>query len=260
MSLRVAVVGKGGSGKSTVAGTLARVLGRAGDRVLALDSDPMPGLAISLGLGKVNDAMLAPAVEQDLNGRWHLKRGIGAARAVQRYALAAPDGVRLLQFGKADSTGLGTMWASAAGLNQVARRIATDGVLQDWSVIGDLSAGTRQTAFDWAPYADRYLIVVEPTWKSVLTGRRLLSLARDRGATAIEVVVNKATDEGDADFVSEQMTLEPALVIPVDEAVAEAERKCVAVIDLDPASSTVSAVEGLAAKLSDQEGDRMVGP
>jgi CO dehydrogenase maturation factor len=46
-SLRVAVVGKGGAGKSLIAGTLAR----RGHHVLALDVDTLPGLALSLGLG-----------------------------------------------------------------------------------------------------------------------------------------------------------------------------------------------------------------
>ncbi|MDP8932341.1 MAG: AAA family ATPase, partial [Actinomycetota bacterium] len=42
--MRVAFVGKGGSGKSALAGTLARALARRGESVLVLDSDPMPGL------------------------------------------------------------------------------------------------------------------------------------------------------------------------------------------------------------------------
>ncbi len=48
--MRVAFVGKGGAGKSALSGTFARVLARRGDRVLALDSDPMPGMAFSLGV------------------------------------------------------------------------------------------------------------------------------------------------------------------------------------------------------------------
>ena len=43
--MRVAFVGKGGSGKSTIAGTIARLLARDGDNVLALDVDTLPGLA-----------------------------------------------------------------------------------------------------------------------------------------------------------------------------------------------------------------------
>ena len=49
--MRIAVVGKGGAGKSVIAGTSARLLARQGRRVLALDSDLLPGLSISLGSG-----------------------------------------------------------------------------------------------------------------------------------------------------------------------------------------------------------------
>ena len=49
--MRIAVVGKGGAGKSVIAGTTARLLARQGRRVLALDSDLLPGLSISLGSG-----------------------------------------------------------------------------------------------------------------------------------------------------------------------------------------------------------------
>ena len=48
--MRVAFVGKGGAGKSAIAGTFARMVARGGDPVLAIDSDPLPGLAFSLGL------------------------------------------------------------------------------------------------------------------------------------------------------------------------------------------------------------------
>jgi len=49
-SMKIAVAGKGGSGKTTVAGTLARTLARQGYRVLAIDADPAPNLAITLGI------------------------------------------------------------------------------------------------------------------------------------------------------------------------------------------------------------------
>lgn len=76
----VAVAGKGGAGKSVVAGTLARILAREGERVLALDSDMMPGLALNLGAEEPALPPLLEAAEKDENGRWRLKRGIGPAR------------------------------------------------------------------------------------------------------------------------------------------------------------------------------------
>jgi CO dehydrogenase maturation factor len=48
--MKIAVAGKGGSGKTTLAGTLARALGRRGQAVLAIDADTNPNLAITLGL------------------------------------------------------------------------------------------------------------------------------------------------------------------------------------------------------------------
>ena len=48
--VKVAFVGKGGSGKSALAGTLCRQLARQHGRVLALDLDTMAGSALSIGL------------------------------------------------------------------------------------------------------------------------------------------------------------------------------------------------------------------
>lgn len=73
--MRLAVVGKGGAGKSVITGTLARLLARRGCRVLALDSDMQPGLALTLGAHVPPDPPLLDAVEKDENGRWRLKQG-----------------------------------------------------------------------------------------------------------------------------------------------------------------------------------------
>src|SRR5262245_61093061 len=100
--MRVAIVGKGGAGKSVIAGTMARILAAQGKRVLALDSDLLPGLSISLGSG--TDPLAPPlnqAAEQGENGRWRLREGISVVSAVKRYTTEAPDGIRLMQIGKA---------------------------------------------------------------------------------------------------------------------------------------------------------------
>ena len=58
MSTRIAVAGKGGSGKTTVAATLARTLARRGLRVTAIDDDPNPNLAVALGVPAAGRATL----------------------------------------------------------------------------------------------------------------------------------------------------------------------------------------------------------
>lgn len=91
--MKVAVVGKGGSGKTTTSAILARTFARSGSTTLALDCDSNPNLGISLGLGEdateqlisVRDAV--DAGEQD--------HAASADDLVERFGVDAPDGVRL---------------------------------------------------------------------------------------------------------------------------------------------------------------------
>lgn len=245
--MRLAVVGKGGSGKSVVAGTLARLLARRGHKVLALDSDTLPGLSISLGADVPDDVPLNAAATRNEKGRWNLVKGVGAARAVQRYATDAPDGVRLLQIGKHDKRGLTPNRASHNAFYQVVHRI--DGVrfLKDWVLLGDLPAGGRQMAFDWAPYARHHLLVVEPTWQGMLTARRIVKIVRQqRDDARFSLIVNKVTPEADV-ARAEQFLGVPLLgTVPADEDVRRSERAGVALLDAAPQSAAVDAIERLA--------------
>jgi CO dehydrogenase maturation factor len=152
--MRVAVVGKGGAGKSVIAGTMARLMARQGARVLALDSDPLPGLSLSLGSGpEPAEPPLGNAVVRHENGYWGWRKGMGPVRAVQRYATAAPDGVRLLQLGKPPREGFEKIIGSSKAFWEVVHHIADARALRDWTFIGDLPAGPRQMAHDYASYA-----------------------------------------------------------------------------------------------------------
>src|SRR6266545_4678759 len=98
---RVAFVGKGGAGKSMIAGTFVRLLAARGEPVLAVDSDPMPGLALSMGIEASDAGIPDDAVEENPDGegpRYRLL--LPAGEAVRRYAAQGPDGALFLQFGK----------------------------------------------------------------------------------------------------------------------------------------------------------------
>jgi CO dehydrogenase maturation factor len=247
--LRIAVVGKGGSGKSVVAGTLARVLARRGHSVLTLDSDLMPGLALSLGLGPNSAAMLRDAVEKNEQGRWRLRKGIGPVRAVARYAAVAPDGVRHLQCGKLDEDGLPKILGSVNGFYQVVHRLRQARRFDDWAIVGDLPAGPRQLAYRWAPYADTFLVVVEPSWKSVLTARRIITILRTGSRAATLSIASKTTDSAEVRLVERRLGESLSGAIPLDETVAVAERAGVAPIDQSPDSPAMEAVEALVDRL-----------
>jgi CO dehydrogenase maturation factor len=248
--LRIAVVGKGGAGKSVIAGTLARVMARRGNRVLTLDSDLMPGLSMSLGLGPTPSAMLTDAVEKNEEGRWRLRKGIGPVRAVERYADVAPDGIRHLQCGKFDADGMPKIIGSVNGFYQVVQRIPRAPAFDDWTIIGDLPAGPRQLAFRWASYATTFLVVVEPSWKSALTAKRIASIIRSEPGREVLAVASKVNGAAERRQVEDLLGEAVAGSIPLDAAVGEAERAGVAPIDHAPSSLAIRAIEALADTLA----------
>ena len=242
--LRIVVVGKGGSGKSVIAGTMARLLARRGRPVLALDTDTMPGLALSLGTTAPATPPLVDAVEKAEAGCWRLKKGVGPVRAVQRFSTVAPDGVRVLEVGDHPAIDAKSVTPSVQAFYQVIHGLPEARALQGWTMIGDHPAGPRQTVHDWAPYADTLLIVAEPTWKSALTARRLADVARQREATIV-TVASKVGRAADVDRLQQMLGEPVAATVPADEAVAECDRMGVALIDHAPCSPAVRAIEDL---------------
>ncbi|MGW8225474.1 MAG: nucleotide-binding protein, partial [Anaerolineales bacterium] len=63
--MKIAISGKGGVGKTTLAALLAQVYADAGRHVLAVDADPSPCLAGALGFPAEQLAELHPISEMD---------------------------------------------------------------------------------------------------------------------------------------------------------------------------------------------------
>jgi CO dehydrogenase maturation factor len=245
-ALWIGVAGKGGSGKSVLSGTLARVLAQRGHRVLAIDSDPMPGLAHSLGVPEPDEPPLMHAAEKPEKGPWRLKAGVGPMTVVRRYTTPAPDGIRMLQLGKAGTEGLNPVNGAVNAFLGTVRRMHEAPALYEWAVVGDLPAGPRQLAAGFSPYARIYVIVVEPTSQSAMTGRRVARIARGPLGADVILVASKVASADERRRV-ERLLGEPVeLEIPSDPAVRDAERRRVAVIDAAPGSPVVRAVEALA--------------
>lgn len=111
--MKIAIAGKGGTGKTTISGTLARWLARADREVVAVDADSNPNLDAILGLDrpragavKALPTDLRQTVEDpDGTKRTVLTRPLPAV--IEKYGALAPDGVRLLVMGKIGHAGDG---------------------------------------------------------------------------------------------------------------------------------------------------------
>lgn len=112
-TMKLAVSGKGGSGKTTIAGTLARTLGRQGNRVLAIDADPAPNLAITLGIPRAQAEGIISIPRDllersaDLDGSTILRLSKSTGEIINGFGVAAPDNVTLLLMATVDHAGAG---------------------------------------------------------------------------------------------------------------------------------------------------------
>ena len=111
--MKIAISGKGGSGKTTLAATLARTLARRGLSVLAIDGDPNPNLGTALGIADSSLAALHPlprTIIQEYvepSGDKHIRLTEPITSITCQHGVVTPDGVSLLMTGRVDHAGAG---------------------------------------------------------------------------------------------------------------------------------------------------------
>jgi len=111
--MKVAVAGKGGSGKTTIAGTLARVMAEQGHRVVAIDDDSNPNLALTVGVDTAAASQF-PGLPRDMleertdaEGSRHLELAVPAEDFIDRFGVPVRDQLTLLVMGQPNHGGSG---------------------------------------------------------------------------------------------------------------------------------------------------------
>lgn len=101
--MRIAVVGKGGSGKTTTAATLARLFARRGYSVTAIDDDPNPNLSVALGLNQEQISRLGRVPREDILEEVEDEQGAATlhltrpfSEVLENFGAVGPDGVNVL--------------------------------------------------------------------------------------------------------------------------------------------------------------------
>lgn len=241
--MKLAISGKGGVGKTTLAGLLAQAYADQGRQVLAVDADPSPCLAGALGFPDDIRAQLHPIVEMDelIMERTGAKPGtMGGFFTINPRVDDIPErfsvvhrGVRLLEMGAVDMGGAGCICPESAMLKTLFTHLL---FRKDDVLILDMYAGVEHLGRATVDFVDALIIVVEPTRRSLGTAVQIKKLAQDIGLQKMWLVGNKVRNADEVKFLHQNTPDLPILgLLPADLAVQEADRLGTAVYDHVPA-------------------------
>jgi CO dehydrogenase maturation factor len=206
--MKLAVSGKGGVGKSTLAAALALLMARRGWKVLALDADPDANLAATLGIPEEKRSQIIPISRQvDL-----IEKRTGAkvrqygqifrlnpevSDIADNYA-TSHQGVSLLVLGAVEQGGSGC----ACPENVLIRALVADLVLyKNEALVMDMEAGIEHLGRATAHGVDAMLVVIEPGLQSIECARRIERLSREIGLKNIQFLANKVNGSSDQEFI-----------------------------------------------------------
>ncbi|MGC0384096.1 ATP-binding protein [Streptomyces sp. SAI-129] len=229
--MKIAFVGKGGSGKTTLSSLFVRHLAATGAPVVAIDADINQHLGAALGLDDAEAAGL-PAMGEHLPLiKDHLRGSNPRIASTEKMIKTTPPGagsrllrvrednpvydacarpveldggaVRLMVTGPFTDADLGVAcYHSKTGAVELCLNHLVDG--RDEYVVVDMTAGSDSFASGMFTRFDITFLVAEPTRKGVSVYRQYKEYARDFGVT-LKVVGNKVQGQDDLDFLRDQV-------------------------------------------------------
>lgn len=259
-SMKICVSGKGGSGKTTISGTLARLAAQEGRKVIAIDADTNPNLALTLGvdgdvLNGIEPLPHGLMTKTEIDGEQHLTLSIAAGELTRDFGFDCGDNVTLMMVGQVRGAGTGCMCSSHATVRGLLHELPTD----DSVVIVDAEASPEHLSRATVEAAELQLVVAEPYFKSLETARRYAQLGRDLGIPNIYVIANKVRDADDEEAIRIFCTnngMELFAIVPFDPSLAEAERAGLPPIEHAPDSPAVGALRQVFDRLAQHQAAR----
>lgn len=209
--MKFAVTGKGGTGKTTIAGILAHFFNNDGYQVLAVDADPDANLASAIGIPPEQASSITPIskkrklIEERTGAKLRqfgqlFKLNPTVNDIADRYGIDF-QGIKLLVMGGAQKGGDGC----ACPENVLLRSLLSEIILnRDEIVIVDMEAGIEHLGRATARSIDKMLITVEPGSRSTFTARTIIKLAKEIGIVDFGIIGNKIKDKAQKSWISSQ--------------------------------------------------------
>ena len=229
--MKIAISGKGGVGKTTLAALLIDYFRSQGKKVLAVDADPDANLALALGIPDPENITPLSQMKEMIAERTDSKPGsMGGFFKMnpkvddipEKYSRQV-DGVKLIVMGGVKKGGSGCICPESVLLRTLVTHMV---LLRDEVVVMDMEAGIEHLGRATAQGVDKLIIVVEPGRRSIETAMHVKELAKDLGLKKVAVVGSKIRGPADEEFLTKNLPDFPILgFIPFNDKIIEADLK-----------------------------------
>lgn len=227
--MKIAISGKGGVGKTTLAALLIKYFRDQGKKVLAVDADPDANLALALGVPDPGSITPISDMKDLVHERTEAEPGkMGSFFKMNPKVDDIPDkfsrnldGIKLIVMGTVKKGGSGCICPESVMLKALMTNIV---LFRDEVVVMDMEAGIEHLGRATAQAVDKLIVIVEPGRRSIDTAEHIRRLAAEIRLNHIAVVGNKIRGPKDEDFLRTHLPdFEFLGFIPYEDALIEAD-------------------------------------
>ncbi len=227
--MKIAISGKGGVGKTTLASLIIKNFSDRGNKVLAIDADPDANLAGALGIERPQDIIPISQMKELIEERTESKVGsMGSFFKLNPHVSDLPEklsvqkgNIRVMVMGGVKRGGGGCVCPESVMLKTLITHLI---LARDEVVVLDMEAGIEHLGRGTASSVNKLIVVVEPGKRSIETAHQIKKLAQDLGLKNIVLVGNKIRNDQDKEFLIRQLPGFTFLgFLPYDNQIIEAD-------------------------------------
>ncbi len=227
--MKIAISGKGGVGKTTLASLIIKNFADRGNKVLAIDADPDANLAGALGVDHPEQIVPLSQMKELIEERTESKTGtMGSFFKLNPHVSDLPEklsvqkgNIRVMVMGGVKRGGGGCICPESVMLKTLITHLI---LARDEVVVLDMEAGIEHLGRGTASSVNKLIVVVEPGKRSIETAHQIKKLAQDLGLKNIVLVGNKVRNEQDKEFLIRQLPGFTFLgFLPYDNQIIEAD-------------------------------------